>query len=873
MTSFVQKYLRQICFYGGLFITLVWTLLRHLNNGINFDIVGQIGLADQWAAGLTQGSLIGTTNYLVKIPLYLLLNSLHFISAMNVILIAAVVANVLTFVAIYYIYLRFLKLLKVKDPSWAYIAVLWLAILAGGIFWMDYANSRNVETIGGLVFLYLASVLIIRPGSTSNHKYFLLLIFAGGIAFFADPLQFFVCGVGVIIFAILNRFVMFTKQLHISRTLIIGTVSAYLLSLLIRELTTKFLPVNFLHIPSKHFSINLGNILHSLQIVVISTLKIFDANIFKQPLGFSSILLFINFIVLIATVYILVKVWPKIRGNPVYVLLITVIATNYVIYLASGQVTEWETSRYLIMVPIITLLLVSLNGDNFNSSNLTKIKNAWIILAVISSVLVIGGLVVAWPNKHSKDQKIYSTIHYLESHGYKYSLGSREQGITDTYFSSGRAQVLPMSCQPDHTLAPSNLFYDSAVYGNVLNSGREIPILLQNHQIVFGNLVCTQEQIIRQFGYPLRQETIPGVGTALIYKNTTIDAKINHRPRMLNSVIQGNTADKQPVTITNNFVPLPSDLQKLERCTNGTIDVIVAHPDDDILFMNPDLSNNIGYKCIRVVYITAADDGRDEDYWRNRERGIQAAYSEMLGAKNIWTNTTPVIGNHILNQKQLIGYPSLSLIFLRLADGNVNGSGFESNQYSSLQNLANNKQESILSVDASAEYTRQGLVDVLATIVSGDQPNTVYTLASAAQLSIGDHSDHHEAGKIALEATKNAAINTVISSYIGYPINYLPQNIDKSAVTQKRKIFATYAHEDETICSDKCSIANTYENYFSRIYKTDQILLIQNPTQIGIAINKQPPAKPVQTRTITNLILGRDLRHIQFEQADYSRIR
>lgn len=81
--------------------------------------------------------------------------------------------------------------------------------------------------------------------------------------------------------------------------------------------------------------------------------------------------------------------------------------------------------------------------------------------------------------------------------------------------------------------------------------------------------------------------------------------------------------------------------------TGGTVLQVVAHPDDDLFFMNPDLSRSIstGVK-VATVYLTSGEsDGRNEAhsphlqdparpadhaaYAEARQNGIRAAYAQM----------------------------------------------------------------------------------------------------------------------------------------------------------------------------------------------------------------------------------------------------
>src|SRR5579862_2763584 len=69
---------------------------------------------------------------------------------------------------------------------------------------------------------------------------------------------------------------------------------------------------------------------------------------------------------------------------------------------------------------------------------------------------------------------------------------------------------------------------------------------------------------------------------------------------------------KEPATV----VPITTDELPYTNCDGPTILNIVAHQDDDLLFMNPDTQKDINEgHCIRTIYITAGDSGAGSYYW------------------------------------------------------------------------------------------------------------------------------------------------------------------------------------------------------------------------------------------------------------------
>ena len=58
-----------------------------------------------------------------------------------------------------------------------------------------------------------------------------------------------------------------------------------------------------------------------------------------------------------------------------------------------------------------------------------------------------------------------------------------------------------------------------------------------------------------------------------------------------------------------------------------------------------------------------------------REAGNRAAYAQMSGAPNSWKQSTVAVNGHQLAIFTLTGKPNITEIFLRLPDGNPDGSG------------------------------------------------------------------------------------------------------------------------------------------------------------------------------------------------------
>ncbi len=148
-------------------------------------------------------------------------------------------------------------------------------------------------------------------------------------------------------------------------------------------------------------------------------------------------------------------------------------------------------------------------------------------------------------------------------------------------------------------------------------------------------------------------------------------------------------------------------------CSGSTV-YFVAHPDDSILFMDPDLQQDIdANRCVETVFVTSGDAGQSDTYWSGREQGAEAAYAELAGVSDSWTTGDAGIAGHPMTRVTLDGAPNVSLVFMRLPDGGTDGSGFASTGFTSLQQLWSGDLSAISPIDGSPSYTESGLVDTL----------------------------------------------------------------------------------------------------------------------------------------------------------------
>ena len=271
------------------------------------------------------------------------------------------------------------------------------------------------------------------------------------------------------------------------------------------------------------------------------------------------------------------------------------------------------------------------------------------------------------------------------------------------------------------------------------------------------------------------------------------------------------------VAVLGGFVLLLGTRSDLARastsCSSGTTLNVVAHQDDDLLFLSPDLLHDVqSDRCVVTVFVTAGDHGQAADYWQEREAGPRAAYAQMAGVTDSWLTGDAGIPDHPAPLFTLEDNRNISLVFLRLPDGHY-GEGYASNNWESLQKLWQGDIGQVNAVDDTSAYSKKDLVDALGELVTEYQPNKIRTLDYRGNFGDGDHSDHYATGKFTHEAQTTYAETIPIAGYIGYRSLYLPQNVFSPDLEKKQNAFYAYANYDYVCNSTEMCSEPEYAEY------------------------------------------------------------
>lgn len=215
-----------------------------------------------------------------------------------------------------------------------------------------------------------------------------------------------------------------------------------------------------------------------------------------------------------------------------------------------------------------------------------------------------------------------------------------------------------------------------------------------------------------------------------------------------------------------------------------------AHEDDWQLFMNPSAFLDVTDPKTKAVFIhvTAGDAGggmgnvgRKHPYFLARENGAEFAIRFMAdsaahpSSKSV---SSMQFGGHLIYGAT---YKNTAAYFLRLPDGNPEGSGYQGTGFQSLARLANGDIKELSAIDGSTSY--RGWTDLVSTVRAildyerGDAPAMQLNVAESNEsINPGDHSDHRMTARAALEAAKDLACARRVH-YVDYASARLPENL------------------------------------------------------------------------------------------------
>jgi LmbE family N-acetylglucosaminyl deacetylase len=244
--------------------------------------------------------------------------------------------------------------------------------------------------------------------------------------------------------------------------------------------------------------------------------------------------------------------------------------------------------------------------------------------------------------------------------------------------------------------------------------------------------------------------------------------------------------------------------------------VVVAHEDDDLLFMQPDVIEAVrAGKGVTNVYVTAGNGNGGVDTAETRYEGLRAAYGTAAGSQNWKCGFIDITGHRAEHCR--LSDKNVSLVFLGYPDG-----GKEGEHATSLLHLFEGSATNVETIAREPTvYDRDSLIETVAHVMRITQPTRIRTLEVASTHG-RDHSDHMVVGAIAVLAIARANSNADLVAYRGYETVAEPPNKVPAVYDSAFDVLAHYeacAADCDAACGDACTtIDETHVEWLKRRY-------------------------------------------------------
>jgi hypothetical protein len=152
--------------------------------------------------------------------------------------------------------------------------------------------------------------------------------------------------------------------------------------------------------------------------------------------------------------------------------------------------------------------------------------------------------------------------------------------------------------------------------------------------------------------------------------------------------------------------------------------------------------------------------------------------------------TEAMVNGHPIHR---VDYGKTVAYFLRVADGNLSGSGYEQTGWQSLRRLHDGENNILAAVDGSTVY--HGWDDLVRTVraiideESGHKPVQINVAETNTRINPGDHSDHLMTAQAALDAVKDVPC-VRRAFYVDYASAKLPENLNAKQRDMESSVYA-----------------------------------------------------------------------------------
>ncbi|KAF2195229.1 hypothetical protein K469DRAFT_722497 [Zopfia rhizophila CBS 207.26] len=263
----------------------------------------------------------------------------------------------------------------------------------------------------------------------------------------------------------------------------------------------------------------------------------------------------------------------------------------------------------------------------------------------------------------------------------------------------------------------------------------------------------------------------------------------------------------------------------------------VAHPVDGLLYQNPDLFHDFHiFKCTTMVFFTSGDRGIIGNYSESCEKGLENAYSYLTGVRpsdDAWGELHVEFEEKPIVLRTLKEAPHVQILYLRLPNGSPDGNGYETNDGESLRKVYEGEIKLVTTIDGSATYTLESLINVVSTILKTREARDVRVLGYKTPFPTYndrsfDHADHSASARIVVDVMKRDEIKRNIPGHVSSLMHEWQPTLNLSGNDfQVKEDSFHYAEFDEHTCHDYMERHLEAEN-FTDLFRNDDVKYVLN---------------------------------------------
>jgi LmbE family N-acetylglucosaminyl deacetylase len=232
--------------------------------------------------------------------------------------------------------------------------------------------------------------------------------------------------------------------------------------------------------------------------------------------------------------------------------------------------------------------------------------------------------------------------------------------------------------------------------------------------------------------------------------------------------------------------------------------LVVAHQDDDLLMLYPDLQDRLDARTpFATVYLTNGNAGLPcPEYTHGREAGVREVHAALVGVANQWTHEERVIQGKLLRVSTLVGTRH-TLWFFGFPNSPEPNTSLE---YLWTEPEARLRSMALDGRSRTDRYSAEELIETLSALMHELQPEDVRLLDGSRrqpEFYPFEHTDHVHSALFGLAALQRYGRATHFNMYRAYNIQLENKNLSKDVVAKREALFRQYARHDQKICDTR----------------------------------------------------------------------